>query len=87
MQTMSNFRRRIAGVMIDVTSHSDGVPLATHKAAGEPRLPVTHFGCGGRIIADADFVITSDGDEIFWNYRCEKCDETFVHIKEAMQVE
>lgn len=43
-----------------------------------------HGGCGGEIVADADFV-SGAGDEYWWNFRCSKCKETFQTLKEALE--
>jgi hypothetical protein len=70
---MSMFRHFVSvmGQAVDVTSHADGETMA---AAGAPSR--IHAGCGGQVDNDADF-ISGDGDEIWWNYRCGKCQETF----------
>jgi len=46
--------------------------------------PREHYECGGTIIDDADFVAGGDGEEFWWNYRCEKCGETFREPREWM---
>lgn len=40
-----------------------------------------HVVCGGVVVAESD-CITGDGDEIWWNYRCTKCRETFRTVNE-----
>ncbi len=45
-----------------------------------------HAGCGGTVIADSDFV-SGEGDEFWWDYRCEKCGETFQTTNEFLNDE
>lgn len=44
-----------------------------------------HSGCGGNVIADADFIPGEEGDEIWWNYRCIKCNDTFQYVREFQE--
>ena len=43
----------------------------------DPNVMV-HDNCGGLVVEDADFIAgDGDADEIWWNYRCQRCKETF----------
>lgn len=43
-----------------------------------------HTDCGGMVIDDADSLppMEDDDSEIWWNYRCTKCNETFRDVGE-----
>jgi len=48
--------------------------------------PTFHHGCGGLVVGDSDLwqsITHVSEDEIYWNFRCSKCQETFIDIKEA----
>ena len=81
LKEAKELRERAATLISSLRSVVDECEQRLRPKGKVPFPEQIHAGCGGVVIPEADFV-SGEGDELWWNYRCTKCGDTFKTVKE-----